>query len=143
MHINVVEKDDAGARRPAFTIGEKDKDAGIQFAGIPMGHEFTSLVLALLQTGGHPIKLDDATIEQIKNLDGNFHFETYFSLSCQNCPEVVQALNVMAIINPRIRHVAIDGALFQAEVEERQVMAVPMMFLNASTAKATARAAWA
>ncbi|WP_277183745.1 alkyl hydroperoxide reductase subunit F [Caballeronia sp. BR00000012568055] len=129
-HISVVEKDDAGARRPSFTIGEKGKDAGIHFAGIPMGHEFTSLVLALLQTGGHPIKLDDATIEQIKNLDGDFHFETYFSLSCQNCPEVVQALNVMAIINPRIKHVAIDGALFQQEVESRQVMAVPMMFLN-------------
>ncbi|WP_175941982.1 alkyl hydroperoxide reductase subunit F [Caballeronia sp. BCC1704] len=128
--ISVVEKGDASARRPSFTIGEPGKGAGIQFAGIPMGHEFTSLVLALLQTGGHPIKLDDATIEQIRNLDGDYRFETYFSLSCQNCPEVVQALNVMAIINPRIKHVAIDGALFQNEVEERQVMAVPTMFLN-------------
>jgi NADH-dependent peroxiredoxin subunit F len=128
--ISVVEKDDASARRPSFSIGEPGKAPGITFAGIPMGHEFTSLVLALLQTGGHPIKLDDATIEQIKNLDGDFSFETYFSLSCQNCPEVVQALNVMALINPRIKHIAIDGALFQAEVEARQVMAVPMMFLN-------------
>ncbi|KND59736.1 Alkyl hydroperoxide reductase protein F [Candidatus Burkholderia verschuerenii] len=128
--ISVVEKDDAGARRPSFSIGEPGKTPGITFAGIPMGHEFTSLVLALLQTGGHPIKLDDATIEQIKRLDGDFSFETYFSLSCQNCPEVVQALNVMALINPRIKHIAIDGALFQAEVDERQVMAVPMMFLN-------------
>ncbi|WP_186029778.1 thioredoxin family protein, partial [Burkholderia gladioli] len=98
--------------------------------GIPMGHEFTSLVLALLQVGGHPLKLDEDTIEQIRNLDGDFSFETYFSLSCQNCPEVVQALNVMALINPRIRHVAIDGALFQNEVEARQIMAVPTMFLN-------------
>jgi NADH-dependent peroxiredoxin subunit F len=128
--ISVVEKDDASARRPSFSIGEPGKTPGITFAGIPMGHEFTSLVLALLQTGGHPIKLDDATIEQIKSLDGDFSFETYFSLSCQNCPEVVQSLNVMALINPRIKHIAIDGALFQAEVEERQVMAVPMMFLN-------------
>ncbi|SAK61853.1 NADH dehydrogenase [Caballeronia temeraria] len=128
--ISVVEKEDASARRPSFTIGEAGKAAGIRFAGIPMGHEFTSLVLALLQAGGHPIKLDDATIEQIKNLDGDFAFETYFSLSCQNCPEVVQALNVMSIINPRIKHVAIDGALFQQEVEERQVMSVPMMFVN-------------
>ncbi|SAK63150.1 NADH dehydrogenase [Caballeronia pedi] len=128
--ISVVEKEDAGVRRPSFTIGEAGKPAGIQFAGIPMGHEFTSLVLALLQTGGHPIKLDDATIEQIRKLDGDFAFETYFSLSCQNCPEVVQALNVMAIINPRIKHVAIDGALFQKEVEDRQVMSVPMMFIN-------------
>jgi len=110
--ISVVEKEDASVRRPSFTIGEAGKPAGIRFAGIPMGHEFTSLVLALLQAGGHPIKLDDATIEQIRNLDGDYAFETYFSLSCQNCPEVVQALNVMAIINPRIKHVAIDGALF-------------------------------
>ncbi len=128
--ISVVEKEDASARRPSFSIGEPGKAASITFAGIPMGHEFTSLVLALLQTGGHPIKLDDATIEQIRALDGDFSFERYFSLSCHNCPEVVQALNVMALINPRIRHIVIDGALFQTEVEERQVMAVPMMFLN-------------
>ncbi|MGN4059319.1 alkyl hydroperoxide reductase subunit F, partial [Burkholderia gladioli] len=117
-------------RKPSFSIGEAGKATGIRFAGIPMGHEFTSLVLALLQVGGHPLKLDEDTIEQIRNLDGDFSFETYFSLSCQNCPEVVQALNVMALINPRIRHVAIDGALFQNEVEARQIMAVPTMFLN-------------
>ncbi len=105
-------------------------DIGVRFAGIPMGHEFTSLVLALLQVGGHPLKLDDAVIEQIRNLDGDFTFETYFSLSCQNCPDVVQALNVMSIINPRIRHVAIDGALYQGEVDARQIMAVPTMYLN-------------
>jgi len=90
-------------RKPSFSIGEPGKPTGIRFAGIPMGHEFTSLVLALLQTGGHPVKLDDAVIEQIRQLDGDYHFETYISLSCQNCPEVVQALNVMALINPRIR----------------------------------------
>src|SRR5690606_3654928 len=101
-----------------------------RFAGIPMGHEFTSLVLALLQVGGHPIKLDDDVIEQIRNLDGDYQFETYFSLSCQNCPDVVQALNVMSIINPRIRHVAIDGALFQSEVDERQIMSVPTVYMN-------------
>jgi alkyl hydroperoxide reductase subunit F len=95
-----------------------------------MGHEFTSLVLALLQVGGHPVKLDDAEIEQIRNLDGDYEFETYISLSCQNCPEVVQALNVMSIINPRIRQVTIDGALFQGEVEARQIMAVPTVYMN-------------
>ncbi|KND58003.1 Alkyl hydroperoxide reductase protein F [Candidatus Paraburkholderia schumanniana] len=131
--ISVVEKEDAGARRPSFAIGQPGKPAGIRFAGIPMGHEFTSLVLALLQTGGHPMKLDDATIEQIRSLDGDFEFETYFSLSCQNCPEVVQALNMMALINPRIKHVAIDGALFQDEVEAREVMAVPTTFLNGAS----------
>ena len=95
-----------------------------------MGHEFTSLVLALLQVGGHPIKLDEKVIEQIRNLDGDYTFETYISLTCQNCPEVVQALNVMSIINPRIRSVTIDGALFQDEVEKRQIMAVPTVYMN-------------
>jgi NADH-dependent peroxiredoxin subunit F len=128
--VTVVEQRDNDERKPSFSIGEPGKPAGIRFAGIPMGHEFTSLVLALLQVGGHPVKLDDDVIAQIRELDGDYEFETYFSLSCQNCPEVVQALNVMALINPRIRHVAIDGALFQNEVETRQIMAVPTMFLN-------------
>ncbi|MBN3725413.1 alkyl hydroperoxide reductase subunit F [Burkholderia sp. Ac-20379] len=128
--VSVIERRDDSERKPSFTIGEPGKATGIRFAGIPMGHEFTSLVLALLQVGGHPLKLDESTIEQIRNLEGDFSFETYFSLSCQNCPEVVQALNVMALLNPRIRHVAIDGALFQDEVDQRQVMAVPTMFLN-------------
>ncbi|VVD71158.1 alkyl hydroperoxide reductase [Pandoraea horticolens] len=121
---------DAGERRPSFAIGTPGEAPRIRFAGLPMGHEFTSLVLALLQVGGHPIKLDDDTIAQIRALDGDFRFETYISLSCQNCPEVVQALNVMALINPRIQQVTIDGALFQGEVEARQVMAVPTVFLN-------------
>jgi alkyl hydroperoxide reductase subunit F len=108
-------------------IGE---DSGIRFAGIPMGHEFTSLVLALLHSGGHPPKVDASVIEQIVGLDGDFEFETYISLSCQNCPEVVQALNLMAVLNPRIRSTMIDGALFQAEVEAREVMAVPSVYLN-------------
>jgi alkyl hydroperoxide reductase subunit F len=128
--VSVIERRGDDERKPSFSIGEPGKATGIRFAGIPMGHEFTSLVLALLQTGGHPIKLDDAVIQQIRELDGDFAFETYFSLSCQNCPEVVQALNIMALINPRIRHTAIDGALFQNEVESRQIMAVPTMFLN-------------
>ncbi|MBB5498190.1 alkyl hydroperoxide reductase subunit F [Paraburkholderia sp. MM5384-R2] len=131
--VTVIERRGDDERKPSFSIGEAGKEAGIRFAGIPMGHEFTSLVLALLQVGGHPVKLDDAVIEQIRSLDGDYQFETYFSLSCQNCPEVVQALNVMALINPRIRHVAIDGALFQNEVDARQIMAVPTMFLNGET----------
>src|SRR5690606_13815680 len=121
---------DSDARKPSFTINRSGTDISVRFAGIPMGHEFTSLVLALLQVGGHAIKLDESVIEQIRNLDGDFKFETYFSLSCQNCPDVVQALNVMSIINPRIQHVAIDGALFQDEVDARQIMSVPTMFLN-------------
>jgi NADH-dependent peroxiredoxin subunit F len=128
--IHVHEVQDAAERKPSFTLGTPGQDIHIRFAGIPLGHEFTSLVLALLQVGGHPSKLAQDVIEQVQHLDGDYVFETYFSLSCQNCPDVVQALNLMAVLNPRIRHVAIDGALFQDEVEGRQVMSVPKVFLN-------------
>ncbi|MCE0734395.1 alkyl hydroperoxide reductase subunit F [Halomonas sp. G15] len=122
--------DGQDARRPSFAINRPGEETGVVFAGLPMGHEFTSLVLALLQVGGHPPKASDEVIEQIKGLEGELHFETYFSLSCQNCPDVVQALNLMAILNPEVHHVAIDGALFKDEVEERQVMSVPSIYLN-------------
>ena len=118
------------ARKPSFEIRRVGSDVSVAFAGIPLGHEFTSLVLALLQVGGYPPKVDAELLEQVRALDGDYTFETYFSLSCQNCPDVVQALNLMSVVNPRIRHVAIDGALNQAEVEQRQVMAVPTVFLN-------------
>jgi len=127
--ITLVRRDD-DARKPSFAINRVGTDIGVRFAGIPMGHEFTSLVLALLQVGGHPSKATQDVIEQVKGLDGEFVFETYFSQSCQNCPDVVQALNLMSVLNPKIRHVAIDGALFQDEVEARQVMSVPTVFLN-------------
>ncbi|MGE6994522.1 alkyl hydroperoxide reductase subunit F [Pseudomonas sp. NPDC047961] len=117
-------------RKPSFALNRIGGNISLRFAGIPMGHEFTSLVLALLQVGGHPSKTAPEVIEQIKNLDGEYNFETYFSLSCQNCPDVVQALNLMAVLNPNIRHVAIDGALFQEEVTIRQVMSVPSIYLN-------------
>lgn len=117
-------------RKPSFSLNRVGADMSLRFAGIPLGHEFTSLVLALLQVGGHPSKLAQEMLEQIAQLDGRYEFESYFSLSCQNCPDVVQALNLMAVLNPNIRHVAIDGALFQEEVEQRQVMSVPMVFLN-------------
>lgn len=125
-----VRYDGQAARRPSFQVTRRGEDMGLSFAAIPMGHEFTSLVLALLQAGGHPPKLEPEVIEQIRALEGDFVFETWMSLTCHNCPDVVQALNLMAVLNPRIRHVAIDGALFQAEVEERQIMAVPTVFLN-------------
>jgi alkyl hydroperoxide reductase subunit F len=117
-------------RRPSFTVGLPGQVARIRFAGVPMGHEFTSLVLALLQTGGHPPKLEAETVEQIRALPGVYRFETYVSLTCQNCPEIVQALNTMATINPNISHTMIDGALFQDEVNARRIMAVPTVYLN-------------
>jgi alkyl hydroperoxide reductase subunit F len=118
------------ARRPSFSINRVGAGIGVRFAAIPMGHEFTSLVLALLQAGGHPPKVEAEVIEQIQGLEGDFVFETYMSLTCHNCPDVVQALNLMAVLNPRVRHVAIDGGLFQPEVEARQVMVVPSVYLN-------------
>ena len=127
--LTYVRADD-DARKPSFLIRRAGTNIGVRFAGIPLGHEFTSLVLALLQVGGHPPKLSDDVIDQIRNLDGDFEFEVFFSLSCQNCPDVVQALNVMSVINPRIRATSIDGALFREEVEARKVMAVPSIFLN-------------
>ena len=128
--ITVVEKNDAAVRAPSFLITNPGTDSGVRFAGVPLGHEFTSLVLALLQVGGHPSKEEADLLEQVKGLDGYFHFETYYSLTCHNCPDVVQALNLMAVLNPRIRHVAIDGAQFQDEVAAREVMSVPAVFLN-------------
>ena len=118
------------ARKPSFSITRDAGDASVRFAGLPLGHEFTSLVLALLHVGGHPPKFDAEVLDQVRALEGEFRFETYFSQSCQNCPDVVQALNTMAALNPNITHVAVDGALFQKEVEERQVMAVPTVLLN-------------
>lgn len=121
---------DGDARKPSFTLGSPGQDIHIRFAGIPMGHEFTSLVLALLQVGGHPIKLEPDVIEQVQHLKGEFNFTVYMSLSCQNCPEVVQSLNAMAVLNPAIRVETVDGALFQDEVERLQIMAVPTIYLN-------------
>ncbi|MGI2171331.1 alkyl hydroperoxide reductase subunit F [Shewanella sp. MF05960] len=119
-----------GKRTPSMSVINPQNASNISFAGLPMGHEFTSLVLALLHSGGHPIKLDADIIEQIRQLPGEFHFETYISLSCQTCPEVIQALNMMAAINPNITNVMIDGALFQQEVSDRNIMSVPSVFLN-------------
>jgi len=128
--ISVVQTRDDGERAPSFALTSPGHDINLRFAGIPMGHEFTSLVLALLQVGGHPPRTEQAIIDQIKDLDGDFLFETYFSLTCQNCPDVVQALNLMAVLNPRVKHVAIDGGVFPAEVQSRQVMSVPTVYLN-------------
>ncbi len=128
--ITLNKETDVSKRIPSFEVNRETDVTGITFAGIPSGHEFTSFVLALLQTGGHPLKIDTEKIEQIKNIQGKFHFETYISLSCHNCPDVVQALNAMSIINSNISHVMIDGALFQKEVEDKQIMAVPTIFLN-------------
>ncbi|MBY7896060.1 alkyl hydroperoxide reductase subunit F [Vibrio fluvialis] len=126
-----VERDDAASdRKPVMTVTNPNKGTQLRFAGVPMGHEFTSLVLALLHSGGHPIKLEQETIEQIAKLGKKLDVEVFISLSCQNCPDVVQAFNMMAAINPDIRSTMIDGALFQEEVKNRDIMAVPSVFIN-------------
>jgi NADH-dependent peroxiredoxin subunit F len=122
----------AGERVPSFQITRAGANTGVRFAGLPMGHEFTSLVLALLQTSGYPPKVEAALVEQIKALDPgqDLVFETYMSLTCHNCPDVVQAFNLLAALNPKIRHTAIEGSMFQAEIDERQIMGVPCVYLN-------------
>ena len=117
-------------RTPSFSVNRIGEDTGITFASIPLGHEFTSLVLALLQVSGRAPKIDEKAIEQIKNINNDYHFESYISLTCQNCPEVVQALNVMSVLNPRISHTMIDGAANKEEVEAKNIMAVPTVYLN-------------
>ncbi len=131
-HVSAVRDGAAPAdlRRPSFAVRRAGTEVEVRFAGIPTGHEFTSLVLALLQVGGHPPSASEELVRAVQGLEGEYRFETFFSLSCQNCPDVVQALNVMSVLNPGVHHEAIDGALFQDEVESRGVMAVPSVFLN-------------
>nr|WP_314705460.1 alkyl hydroperoxide reductase subunit F [uncultured Comamonas sp.] len=128
--ITVRENNDLDVRKPSFLITNPGVDSGVRFAGVPLGHEFTSLVLALLHVGGHPSKESADLLEQVKAIDTPLNFETYYSLSCHNCPDVVQALNLMAALNPNITHTAIDGGLFQQEVTDREVMGVPTVFVN-------------
>lgn len=118
------------ARRPSFVVARAGESTGVRFAGLPLGHEFTSLVLALLWTGGHPPKVEQDVLDSIKALDGDFNFEVYMSLTCHNCPDVVQALSLMAIFNPKVKTVVIEGGAFQQEVTDREIMAVPMVYLN-------------
>lgn len=128
--ISVRRDDDVSERKPAFAITRPGTDILIRFAGLPLGHEFTSLVLALLQVGGNPIKEEQEVIDAVKALDGDYDFVTYMSLTCQNCPTVVQALNTMAVLNPRIKHTAVEGSLFQDEIKEKNILAVPTIYLN-------------
>lgn len=128
--VTVTESRADNLRKPSFSVNRPSENTGPRFAGLPMGHEFTSLILALLQTGSYPPKVEPDVLEQIRALDGDFDFEVYVSLSCHSCPDVVQALNLMAIQNPRIRATMIDGSLFQDEVNARQIMAVPTVYLN-------------
>ncbi|WP_139904749.1 alkyl hydroperoxide reductase subunit F [Clostridium thermarum] len=117
-------------RTPSFSVNKIGEDTGIVFAGVPLGHEFSSLVLALLQVSGRALKIDQKSIDAIKSIKGEYHFETYISLTCHNCPDVVQALNMLSLLNPGITHTMIDGAVYKEEVESKNIMAVPTVYLN-------------
>ena len=128
--VKVFQDQSASERKPIMQVVNPTKQTAIGFAGLPMGHEFTSLVLALLHSGGHPMKIEADVIEQIAALDQDINAEIFISLSCQNCPDVVQAFNMMAAINPKIKATMIDGAAFQQEVTDRNIMAVPSVYVN-------------
>ncbi len=128
--VTVIDQPGSSARKPSFSVNKPGRTDGPRFAGLPMGHEFTSLILAMLQQGGYPPKVEQAILDQIKQLDGDFEFEVYVSLTCHNCPDVVQALNLMAVQNPRIKATMIEGGTFQKEIEDRQIMGVPTVFMN-------------
>ncbi|MDP1566114.1 MAG: alkyl hydroperoxide reductase subunit F, partial [Polaromonas sp.] len=128
--VKLTESRDDPHRKPSFSINRPGENHGPRFAGLPMGHEFTSLILALLQIGGYPPKVEQTILEQIRALDRDLDFEVYVSLTCHNCPDVVQALNLMAVQNPRIKTTMIEGGTFQDEIKEREIMGVPTVFLN-------------
>lgn len=121
---------DDDKRRPSFTIQREDSEIAVRFAGLPLGHEFSSLVLAMLQVGGVAVKEDENVIKAVTDLEGDYEFTTYMSLTCQNCPTVVQAINAMAVLNPRIKHTAVEGSIFQDEVQEKRILAVPTVYIN-------------
>ncbi|QXL85401.1 alkyl hydroperoxide reductase subunit F [Comamonas sp. NLF-1-9] len=125
-----LREDGQDARKPSFTLVREGDEGRLRFAGLPLGHEFTSLVLALLWSGGHPPKQEADLLEQVRQLEGELHFEVYMSLTCHSCPDVVQALSLMAILNPKIKTTVIEGGAFQQEVNEREIMAVPTVYLN-------------
>lgn len=130
MSSNITIEHTVLERTPSFSVNRPDEDTGITFAGVPLGHEFTSLVLALLHVSGRAPKVDEDVIEQIESIEDKLHFDSYISLSCQNCPEVVQALNIMSVLNPNVSHTMIDGAAYKEEVESKNIMAVPTVYLN-------------
>lgn len=126
----IILKEGKLERTPSFTVSRVGQTPRITFAGAPLGHEFTSLVLALLQVSGRAPKVDEATLTRIKNLKGPLNFVTYISLTCHNCPDVVQALNLFSVVNPQVNHTMVDGSVYQTEVESKNIMGVPAIYLN-------------
>ncbi len=127
-HLNVEYCDGTDFR---FNVLHNGQDTGISFRGIPNGHEFSSLLLAVLNADGQGKNMpDEAIAHRIKALRGKVQLQTYVSLTCTNCPDVVQALNVMSLINPNVSNETIDGALYQAEVTRLNIQGVPSVYVN-------------
>jgi alkyl hydroperoxide reductase subunit F len=131
-NISLEERDTARELRSpiSFLIEADGQDTGIRFSGIPSGHEFNSFVLAVLNSSGTPLKLDESIQKMVKAVDAELNFEVFISLSCHNCPDVVQALNQFALINPKIKTEMIDGGLYKDLIEERNIQGVPSVYLN-------------
>ncbi|TKB44202.1 alkyl hydroperoxide reductase subunit F [Thalassotalea mangrovi] len=122
---------DLGLNSPlSFAIEVNGELNGIVFSGIPGGHEFNSLILAILQSAGSDLKLDNHLQGLIKGVNKPLHFEVFISLSCHNCPDVVQALNQFALLNPHISSEMIDGGLYPELIESRNIQGVPSVYLN-------------
>jgi alkyl hydroperoxide reductase subunit F len=129
--ITVAERDDPELRSPiSFKLEVDGADSGVRFSGLPGGHEFNSFVLALLHASGTPMKLDDSLKSIIAGIDEELRFEVFVSLSCHNCPDVVQTLNQFALLNPKISAETIDGGHFQDVIDARNIQGVPTVFLN-------------
>lgn len=116
------------SRTPSFRIAKKGQESGVEFAGLPLGHEFTSFILALLQVSGRPPKVEADIVKRIQTIDEPMQFETYVSLTCHNCPDVVQAFNIMSVVNPNISHTMVEGGMFKNEVESKGIMSVPTVY---------------
>lgn len=130
MSSRITVEETTLARTPSFSINKVGSESGVVFAGLPLGHEFNSLVLALLQVSGRAPKVDEATAKRIQAITKPVHFETYVSLTCHNCPDVVQALNIMSVLNPNISHTMVEGGAYQEEVKEKDILAVPAVYAD-------------
>ena len=129
-NLLLVERDENLRSPVTFYLEIEGKNSGIYFSGIPSGHEFNSLILAILQSSGTELKLDKTLVDMIQRIEDKLHFEVFISLSCHNCPDVVQSLNQFALLNGNVSSEMIDGALFQALIDERNIQGVPSVYLN-------------
>ncbi len=129
-NLNLIERDESLRSPITFYLEIEGENNGIHFSGIPSGHEFNSLILAILQSSGTEVKLDSTLTKMVKKIKDKLHFEVFISLSCHNCPDVVQSLNQFALLNDNISAEMIDGGLFKELIDDRNIQGVPSVYLN-------------